>query len=357
MNYNPNAKTSLATATFAGTGLLDAETGQINLNSRRLYVHKDGLSYVPAVNAQGKAYGRIQTNAPALLRYQEWLDIDRAVIESSVERMVGLADLRSRGLTYNLGSIGNTISLWETQGDMTEADISMSAITRGEKDTPEFDTQMVPVPIVHKDFSFELRRLVASRNQGASIDVTAASIAGRVVTERSERMLFNGASVTVNGSTIYGYTTHPDRNTVDMDDPWDDPSVDGEDILADVQAMLAAARADLHFGPYVLYIPGEYEGKLDDDYREFDTRTIRQRIMALSGIQEIRVADFLDADNVLLIQMTRSTVDLAIAQDLTTVQWSVMGGMQEEFKVMAVWVPRIKSEFDGRSGIVHLRPA
>lgn len=362
MSYIPTqADFGMAQQVLASGSMLDHEN-KLNVNGRRFFVDPaDGKSYILVQNGRGSdgkpKYGKVQVNATALLRYDEWKDIDRTVIEAATLRMVGLSDLRARGLVHNLGSIGQTISLWESQSDMTEADISMSAITRGEKDTPAYDTQQVPVPIVHKDFSVELRRLTASRAFGASIDVTAASIAGRVVAERSEKMLFLGAPVKVNGATIYGYLTHPNRNTIDLAENWDLAATTGADILDDVQQMLAASRADKHYGPWVLYIPGTYEGRMGDDYRDQDNRTIRQRILDLGSILEIKVADFLPANNVVLVQMTPDVVDLAIAQDITTVQWSIMGGMQEEFKVMAVWVPRIKADFSGNSGIVHLRPA
>lgn len=337
-------------------GLLDSASGRLSVNNRRPYFDpRTGESYV-VVNSGGTVR-KVRVNQTALLQHEEWVDIDRAVISAAVQRMVAVADLRSRGLVHNLGSIGLTISLWDAASDMTEADVSMSAVTRGEKDTPAFRPAQVPVPIVHKDFQVELRRLEASRRFGESIDVTAAQISARRVVERTEQILFAGAPVQVDGSPLYGYTTHPDRNILSLAASWSDDSlVSGQDIVADVQAMLQAARDDRHYGPFVLYIPGPYEARLDDDYRDMDNRTIRQRILALSGIEDIRVADFLADDNIVLVQMTSDVVDLAIAQDITTVQWSTLGGMQEEFKVMAVWAPRIKSDYDGRSGIVHMRP-
>lgn len=340
-------------------GLLDPG-GRLLVTNSRPFLGRDGHSYVLVQNEAGE-YGkqRLQTNAPALLRYDEWKDIDRAVIEAATQRMIGIDDLRSRGLTHNLGSIGQTISMWQVQSEMTEANISMSALTRGEKDTPSFDTKQVPVPIVHKEFHVELRRLVASRTFGEGLDVTGPAMAGRMVAERTERMLFLGAGIQVDGATIYGYLTHPNRNTVDLAENWDVGATTGADILDDVQQMRAAARADRMYGPFVIYIPATYETKMDEDYNPAtsDTRTIRQRILALEAISDIRVADFLTDDNVVMVQLTRDVVDLAIAQDITTVQWQVMGGMGEEFKVMAVWVPRLKADYDGRSGIVHLRPA
>lgn len=332
---------------------------QLQAYARRPYRDpKDGASYVLQPNGlddKGEPkFRKIQVNATALLQYEEWLDIDRSVIAAALQRLVGIADLQDAGLTHNLGSIGQTISLWDRQSSMTAAEISMSAVTRGEKDTPAYSPQQVPVPIVHKEFGIELRRLEASRRFGESLDVTSSALAGRNVAEKSESMLFSGANVQVNGATIYGYLNHPDRNTVTLTLSWSDPSKTGAQILADVQAMLALERSQRHFGPYVMYVPTAYQQPLDNDYRAQDPRTVRQRILALEGMSDIKVGDFLPANTVVLVQLTSDVVDLAVAQDVTTVQWAVMGGMQEEFKVMAIWVPRIKSDFDGRSGVCVL---
>lgn len=324
--------------------------GSLNLNALRPFVGRDGRSYV-VINGR-----KFATNAPATLRYDEWKDIDRRVIGVATERFVGIADLISRGLTYNLGSVGITIAQWERSSDITEAQISMSGITAGENDRMLFENQSVPVPVIHKDFSLNWRNLEASRRFGQGLDLVQADAAARVVAEKSEDMLFAGASVQVNGSTIYGYTTHPNRNTVTLSEQWTASGKTGAEVLADVQGMLATARGDNMFGPFTLYIPGEYETKLDDDFAPSsgDTRTIRERIMKLNGIQDIKVADRLSNHNVLLVQMTSDVVDLAVAQDINTLEWDEKGGLQKLFKVMAIWVPRIKSDYDGRSGIVHL---
>lgn len=324
--------------------------GIFNAGARRPFLHD---TKGPCICVNGKV---LQTNAPALLRYDEWKDIDREVITIATQRLVGVSDLISKGLTHPLGSVGNTISLYERSSDITGANINMSGIVAGEKDTVNYDNVTVPVPVVHKDFSVNWRRLEASRKFGESVDTSMAGLASRVVAEASEDMLFAGAAIQVDGASIYGYTTHPDRNTVVLSVQWTNGAKTGAAILADVQAMLAAARADSMFGPFMLYIPAAYEGKLDDDFNPAtsDTRTIRQRILALGGIEGIQVADRMPAHNVVLVQMVKQTVDMAIAQDITTIQWDERGGMVSEYKVMAVWVPRIKSDYDGRCGVVHL---
>ena len=351
----PDTNIQLATRGLQGNGFGFYVNGRLDARGARPFIDDDGVSKIIVVNGAGKV-GKLKINASALLRYDEWKDIDRTVIEAGLLRMPAINDLRSRGLTHPLGSIGQTVSMWETVNDMTEASVAMSAITRGEKDTPTYGNASVPVPIVFKEFSVELRRLEASRRFGAGVDLLGAEIAGRLVGEKSEKMLFQGAGVQVDSNTIYGYINHPNRNTVTLTENWDAVGKTGDEIVGDMQAMLAAARADRYYGPYMVYIPAGYEGILDNDYRANDNRTVRQRLLQLSGVSDITVADFLPAHNVLLVQLTRDVVDLAIAQDITTVQWSIQGGMQEEFKVMAVWVPRIKAGPGGESGIVHLRP-
>lgn len=333
---------------------------RLSVHARRPYIGKDGKSYISHFDTNTQKWGKIQVNATALLQYDEWKDIDRTVIEIAVKRMAAVNDLRAAGLEHNLGGIGATISLWDRSSDMSGAEISMDARNRSQMDTVAYATQTVPVPIVHKDFQVEARRLEASRRFGESVDTTAAAIAGRVVAEGTETMLFNGSAINVDGNAIYGYTTHPDRNTVVLSTHWD--VLDGSTganvaILTDVLAMISASRIARHYGPWVLYIPTGYESKMDEDFKggtSSDTRTVRQRLLAVEGLQDIKVSDFLSANNVIMVSLTKEVVDLAIGQDVTTVQWTNNGGMSEEFKVMAVWVPRIKSDFDGRSGIVHL---
>jgi len=328
-------------------------TGRLNLNAQRPYLNEQGQPRI--VGNNGKP---LVANDGALLRYDEWKDIDTEVVKVATDRLVGVRDLQARGLIHNLGSIGITLSQWEEESDMTAADVSMSGITEAEGDTPAWNLRNVPVPIFHKDFQVNIRRLEASRMVGESLDVTAASIAARRVSERSEDMLFAGEPIVVQGNNLYGYTNLPGRNQVDLDTNWDAVAQNGNGtIIDDVNAMLQAARDDKHFGPFVLYVPTGYEFKLDEDYSDQYPRTVRDRIEALTGIERVEVADRLAANNVVLVQMTRDVVDLAIAQPISTIQWSTQGGMVENFKVMACWAARLKSDYDGRAGIVHLRPA
>ena len=329
-------------------GMLTDEQGRISVNAGRSWIGKDGRSYI---NVNGKAQP-VQTNA--LLQKDEWISYDSAVREITSIRLNGINDLRAGGLIHNAGDLGSTIAEWDASSDMTEAEINMAGVTETEKDTVAFTLAGVPIPIIRKDFQVNIRRLLASRRMGASVDTTGAQIAGRLVAEKSEDMLFNGAGLTSGGYTVYGYTNHPQRNTGALTYDWAAAATTGKQIYTDMLEMIKALETDRHYGPYMVYVPSNFWTKLDEDYSDNKgENTIYDRLKANSKIMDVKVSDVLTADQVVMVQMTSDVVDLAVAQDVTTVQWERGDGMQTNFAVMAAWAPRIKPDYDNKLGIAH----
>jgi hypothetical protein len=130
-------------------------------------------------------------------------------------------------------------------------------------------------------------------------------------------MLFNGNARQVNGGQVYGYTNHPDRNTGALTAAW---TGTGTDIIGDVLSMIEAAMADNYYGPYNLYVPQAYWAILLGDYKAESSQTYLERIRAIDQIRDVKPSSKLAADNVVLTQMTRDVVDVAVAQDITVVQ-------------------------------------
>jgi len=231
----------------------------------------------------------------------------------------------------------------------------MDAVTPSKKDRPNYELKYLPLPIIHKDFSFNIRTLSASRTSGQPIDMTTGMLAARQVAEKVEEILFTGASTyTYGGGTIYGYTDMPSRNTVTLSANWDASAKTGALILDDVKSMKQASIDAKHYGPWVLYIPTAYETVLDDDYKAESDKTIRQRILEISGINEVKVVDKLTANNVLLVQMTSDTVRMVEGMPLSTVEWDEGGGFTSNYKVMTIMVPQIRADQNGNCGITHL---
>ena len=303
--------------------------------------------------------------------------LDQALVTAYQTRIRAVADVLAAGLTHPIANgLGKTILEWEKMGDMMGADVSLDGITRTENDRLDFGWSGLPLPITHKDWYLNLRMLAASRERGEAIDTTYSRVAGRKIAEASEEILIRGGITTMRGFktlkfmglNVYGYTTYPDRNAITFGDatgvgvvtsiPWGDATKTGDGILADVKRLIAAAEGDRKFGPYIIYVGGTAASlKLASDYKAATSTTIRQRILDLEQISDIRTLDMLPVNEVLLIEMSSDTIEMVIGEPLQTVQWDVHGGFQINFKGFQIVVPLIRSDSEGRCGIVHMTVA
>lgn len=305
-----------------------------------------GSAPVRLMNA-GFKINALRTNA--LLRDTEWQEIDRAVVDVARVQLNGIADLRQYGLVQPLGGLGTILSAYDQLSDMTDANIDMSGVTPGEEDKVEFTQVNVPVPITHKDFRLNIRQLEASRRLGDSLDTTQSQTATRKVVDALENMLFNGWGKKVNTYSIYGYTTHPSRNTGNGAD-WGTIT----NIYKNVNEMVAAAEADGYYGPYGLYVATTQYAEAREVYTDGSGQTAMARCLeSIPQLKFFKPSSKLTAGQATLVTLTKDVVDLAVAQDIVPIEWDAMGGLVQHFKVLCAMVPRIKSDAEGHSGIVH----
>jgi len=288
----------------------------------------------------------------ATLRRLEWQMYDTAVIEVARRRLVGIQDLISAGLTFNVpDALGVTQIVWEQIGTMTGAELSMSGLSQTPNDRQEFNLNTMPLPIIHKDFNINIRQLHSSRRIGTPLDVTQAQLSSRIVTEGIETMLFAGSTVLGTNNTIYGYVTAPHRATGSVTAAW--ATATGTQILTDTLAMMQKAKDNNMYGPYAMYVPSAVFTAMGADFKANGDRTIMERLLAIPGISSIKESKDLTASNIILVQLTSDVIDLVDGMQPTTVQWETEGGMVVNFKVMAIMVPRIKFDYINQSGIVH----
>lgn len=356
-------------ATGQVAGMLQSN-GRMDLGRMRPFIGSDGRTYVSVYKGgdpkSPESYSTVAVNAGATLRRDEWKALDMAIIEPTRYRLGGRDDLISKGLVYNLGNgLGTTVLEWHDVSEAMDVSLTMDGITRGNNDTVVFQHNYLPLPILHADYEINARLLATSRNMGHPLDTTLAERAARRILEYQEKMLFTditysfGEKDSRSRNTIYSYVNFPDRNQVNLSIAWDSSAMTGPGIVQDVMEMKAASIAAYHYGPWMLYVPANYESALDNDYvgSNPDTNaniTIRDRIMKISGIQGIKVVDTLASDNVLLVQMTPDVVRLVRGMGMQNVQWSEEGNMVTKFKVMTIEVPQLRSDQNGRCGIVHL---
>lgn len=325
-----------------------------------------GDANVELLTGDKKSYGTIAKkllannfNVNALrtndtLLYDEWKELDSAVLDSFQTRLTGVADLLSRGLVYDVKKgLAATVLGFQDASDVNAADMTMDGVNRGQRDRQEYNIIYLPLPIIHKDFSFSIREIQESRNGTRPLDTSMAEMCARKVAEKAEDLLFNGSSsYTYGGGTIFGYTDYTNRNTFTIQSGgWD--TATGEQIVQDVIDMKQASINDRCFGPWVLYVATNFESILDTDFKANSDKTVRQRILEIGGIQDVKVADTLTASNVVLVQMRSDTARIVQGLSVKTVQWDVEGGMAVNFKVMAIIVPQIRADQSGRCGIVH----
>ena len=363
---------------FLANGAAQGEVAQnLQVNGRldpamlRPYIGRDGASYITVCKhgadpKDPKSYQSIRVNSGATLRREEWQYLDEAVLNVSRYRLGGIADLEANGLVYNLNNaMGTTVLEYHDVSDAFEAELTMDGVTRSKGDRVNFGAKYLPIPIIHVDYEINARVLAASRSLGNALDTTQAEVAARKVMEKLEKMMFTGETYSFGGGTIYSLVNHPHRNPVTLTVHWDDhtstssgdPVITGAKIIQDVLSMKQASIDAYHYGPWMLYIPTAYETVLDSDY---DTSTpgttIRERIMKIEGIKGIKVIDVLAANNVLLVQMTPDVVRLVKGMAIQNVEWQTEGRFINKYKVMTIQVPQVRSDYNQKSGIVHLAP-
>ncbi|MFW6120252.1 MAG: major capsid protein [Petrotogales bacterium] len=334
----------------------------LNVNSMRPFISdKDNKPYISVYKGgdpnDSKSYQKIAVNA-ATLRKDEWKQLDTAILSIAESRLNGIQDLISKGLTFDLGNaLGTTVLESQEMSDAMEAEMSMDGVHRGKGDRQQFSTTYLPLPIIHVDYDINARVLAASRSLGNPLDTTQAERAARRVSEKLESMLFQDEDYSFGGGTIYSYINYPNRNQVTMDTAWDDSSMDGEDIVKDVLKCKQELLDNHFYGPYTLYISSNYETLLDEDYNTTRGNTIRERISAINGVDEVKVVDYLPDDTVIMVQMTADVVRLVRGLGITNVEWSSEGNMTNHYKVMTIQVPQIRADYDGHCGIVHMTTA
>lgn len=315
-----------------------------------------GGSVAAKLLANGMQVNALRTNDT--LRKEEWVQYDEAVVDVARARMPLVARLMEKGLSYNLtNALGTTILQWEQISDMTDAEMTMSGLADSQRDRASFNLVGLPLPITHKDFSINIRALEASRRTGETLDTTQARMATRVVAEKIEKTLVQGVTMPLGGNSIYGFTNHPSRNTGALTSNWaDSVNTTGEEIVNDVLRMMAALVADNMYGPYDLVVPPDYFVRLADDYKAGSDRTILERILAIPGIESVLPSAYLTggaSGKVVMYQTSSDVVDMVDGIQPTMVQWDSHGGLQMNFKVMAIMVPRLKADMVGQSGIAH----
>lgn len=289
------------------------------------------------------------------LRKYEWEELDAAIVAAAVAPLNMTQRMINAGLVRQLGGLGTLVAQYNKVSETSGANTSISGTGSGQKDLVDYDIAGVPVPVIFKEFEINARYLESSRLLGNGVDVTNAQAAARVVGEKIEDMLINGdTNINLNGSTIYGITNHPNRNTGSATGDWGTIS----NIVSTVAAMTSTAKGDNYRGPYGLFVADtQYDQAAQSFYTDGSGQSALDRILRLPNISFVDSSAWLDDGEAVLVNLSRDVVELAYVPQYfpaANLEWMSGDGMSNMFKVMAVFAPIVKADYSGRSGIVHI---
>lgn len=271
------------------------------------------------------------------LREDSTREIDETLVRVARRDLVGVMDLAGMRKTLDKG-VGTTTYEYDKITPVGEATQSMSILDHGDFDRVTFSRTAIPVPCTRQGFRMDAREIAAGRGMGQSVDLTNIEECTRSVAEKLEDTLFNGSNIVLGGNALQGYTNFSCRTAVTIGTAWDSLTAGAiTSAVTDVLTARQALRSDGFSGPYVLYVPDTWDQVLDEDYSDVKSdRTLRERIMAIDGISGIKVSATLPADNAVLVQMTRSVVEMPEGQQITVVTWDDGSGLASNWLVLHV---------------------
>lgn len=307
------------------------------------------------------------TNATTL-RKEDWIQLDRQVVRSYRQRLQAWEDLKAASSFGGFNAMGKMTLEYQAMSDPGEAVVDMDGRTDGRTDTPLFILRSLPLPITHSDFGYSSRELQVSRNSDTPLDTVMGEAAARRVAEMTEDITIGnetgvtyatqtaGPGTHTGTSTVYGYRNFPQRLTkTNFTAP---TGTNASTIFTEVLAAISQLADQRSYGPFILYHSTNYSQYMNNVFSvsggNHPGETLRTMLLKIPEIQDVRRLDRLTTDNTLIfVQMTGEVAQAINGMDVTTIQWEEKGGLELRFKVMVIQVPRLRSDYSSRTGILH----
>ena len=100
-----------------------------------------------------------------------------------------------------------------------------------------------------------------------------------------------------------------------------------------------------------MYTGTDYDQYLDADFKTNSDKSLRQRLLETEDFEAIRRLDYLPGNDVIMVEMSSQVARGINGLGPITVRWESTGGMQLNFKVLAILVAQIRADFFKRCGI------
>ena len=112
--------------------------------------------------ALSRGYNSPVLHNATLLRKQDWIMFDRAVVQAARPKLRVWSDLAAAN-TYSLDGMANKLLESETINDPGAATVSMSTMAEMTTDAIQYQLEGMPLPITSMAFNFDERDLTVSR--------------------------------------------------------------------------------------------------------------------------------------------------------------------------------------------------
>lgn len=271
--------------------------------------------------------------------------------------LIAAQDLISAGLSFS-EDIKTMLVGVEDEEDFSDAVVSMNP-TQEVNDESRYNATYTPMPVIEKGYRIQWRQDFDYKRD------TGFRRAIRKVMVASNNIVMNGhANIVVNfngvANTISGYTNLSGRTTTVITTSWATATTS---ILADVKLMMAGmwntnkVPKDV---PLIMYVPTDYWIPLQDDYSaaKGDRTFMEQILRKYPSIRDIRPDPSLATANVVLVAMDSEYVQLATAQmPIVVPHVKQVSIAPQDFTCYAVWVPILKTDSNGLTGVVHASTA
>lgn len=274
--------------------------------------------------------------------------LEQTVVQTALRTRNAVNDLVSRGKVRPLPDIGVITDQWKEMTNQTAASVGMELAGGPTDQRQTFNLQGTPIPIIQQRFSFELREMLAAARAGTPLDLTHAARASQMVAEAEENLLINGKTLTVGGYSLYGYRTHPQRQTQTGAD-----FGTVANVLVVFNNCMDKLRQANKSGSTVFYVAITQFAQMLVDHKAESDKTALQRVLELPNVADVKFNQWVPDGEMVGVVMDNDDVDLAIAQNITSVPWEVEGGATQHWRVFSSMAPRLKKDADDQIGIVH----
>lgn len=323
-----------------------------------------GLDGRPYFTVRDQISGKLRNlvgnyTTPAVLLKDEWKYLEKRIIEPVLPRLQVWGELVRRGLTMDIpNGMATTEIETQTEGDAGFASVSMNGLARSDRDRYEVDIRKFPVPLIHGEWSIDLRQLQQSRLMGRGFDVTMGRKVMRRVVEKVENMAIGEATTyKFNGTPIYGLTTHPNRYTKTLTLPTD-PGWTPRVLVDEVIEMIDTLDQDLFNGPFGMYYSPAWQKYMGMDYSDaYPGVTLGRRLRQQddgAGLQFMNKLEYGLSDyQIIIFQLTPDVIEALNGMDLRTIQWQEKGGWEILMKCVCIYLTRLQTRENDDLGVVH----